>query len=282
MAQERPEASAERVYAQPLWLGSEQISGKTVFIYWEQGLGDTVLFCRYAKLARECGARVILQVQRPLVRLLAQLGPGIEVIGPEQRPADFDYHCPLLSLPLALGADVSTIPSLEQPLQADAKLCDEWAARLPATGRPRVGIAWSGGTSFANDYSRSIDLATFRVLLHPSADWICIQKGTATRGSRRLDGRQGSASLASSRATSLIRQRCCIRWTRWLQSIPVSRMSPLRWANRCGCCCHIMLTGVGCWIALIHPVSKRRLIRQSQPGSWDEALRQVKRELQLL
>jgi tetratricopeptide (TPR) repeat protein len=278
----RPGASADRVYAQPLWLGSEQISGKTVFIYWEQGLGDTVLFCRYAKLARECGARVILQVQRPLVRLLAQLGPGIEVIGPEQRPADFDYHCPLLSLPLAFGTDVSTIPSLEQPLQADARLCDEWAARLPATGRPRVGIAWSGGTSFANDYSRSIDLATFRVLLHPSVDWICIQKelrpgdhAALMETGIRFFGEQQSDFADTAALLDQVDQVVAVDTS--VAHVAATMGKPV-W---------LLLSYNADWRWLLDRPDTPwypsvRLIRQSQPGSWDEALRQVKRELQLL
>ena len=54
-------------YPQPLWLGDENIAGKTLFIYWEQGFGDTIQFCRYAKLVEARGAKVIMSVQQPLL-----------------------------------------------------------------------------------------------------------------------------------------------------------------------------------------------------------------------
>src|SRR5262249_12857138 len=131
---------------------------------------------RYAKLAEARGARVVFEVQQPLVRLLAQSFPTMRIIDPEQEPADFDLNCPLLSLPLAFATTVETIPSERRYLQADATLRRRWAARLPTKTAPRVGVAWSGSTLFRNDYSRTMDLATYRSLLAPGVEWICIQK----------------------------------------------------------------------------------------------------------
>ena len=91
----RDKPIAARSYPQPLWLGKEDITGKTLFIWYEQGLGDTIQFCRYAKLVEARGARVILSVQKPLLRLLEQISPTIEVINEDDVPTDFDYHCPL-------------------------------------------------------------------------------------------------------------------------------------------------------------------------------------------
>ncbi len=278
----RPEASADRVFDRPLWLGSENIAGKTLFVYWEQGLGDTVQFYRYARLAEARGARVILQVQQPLVRLLRQLCPTIEVVGPDQHPERFDYHCPLLSLPLAFGTKVSTIPSLGQLLHADARLRDEWAARLPAIGRPRVGIAWSGGTDFKNDFSRSIDFETFRTLLHPAVDWICIQKELRPRdqtpvsaagvhffGSQLADFADTAALL--DRVDQVVTVDTSVGHVAASMGKPVWLLLPYnsdwRW---------LLDRSDTPWYPSV------RLIRQSQPGSWDEALQQVRRELELL
>jgi tetratricopeptide (TPR) repeat protein len=278
----RPEASADRVYAQPLWSGSEDIAGKTLFVYWEQGLGDTVQFCRYARLAEARGARVILQVQQPLLRLLRQVSPTVEIIGPQQSPADFDYHCPLLSLPLAFGTGVSTIPALGQPLRADARLCDAWAARLPATGRSRVGVAWSGGTDFKNDYSRSIDLGTFRALLYPAVDWICIQKELRPEdqaimadanvhffGDQLADFADTAALL--DQVDRVVTVDTSVGHVAAAMGIPVWLLLPYnsdwRW---------LLDRSDTPWYPNV------RLIRQSQPGSWDEAFQQTKRELKLL
>lgn len=170
----RPEAMAARAYRQPLWLGEPDVAGKTVFLYWEQGLGDTLQFCRYATLVAQRGARVILEVQQPLVGFLSQLGPEIEVIGPGQAPTEFDYHCPLLSLPLAFGTDAATIPSTQSYLQADPALAAGWHDRF-GEKRPRIGLAWSGGERYSIDFSRSMDFSTAAPLLEFDATWVCVQ-----------------------------------------------------------------------------------------------------------
>ncbi len=172
----RDEPVGARSYRQPVWLGEPDIAGKHVFVHWEQGLGDTLQFCRYANLVEARGAKVVMEVQQPLVRLLKRNFPTVDVIGPHQVQSDFDYHCPLLSLPLALGTEVETIPSQQRYFCADKAQRMQWAARLPAKTRPRIGLAWSGSTIYKNDYSRSTGLETYLPLLGPEAEWICIQK----------------------------------------------------------------------------------------------------------
>ena len=161
---------------QPLWLGEENIAGKTLFIYWEQGLGDTIQFCRYAKLVEARGAKVIMSVQQPLRGLLKQISPTIQIIGPNEVPTDFDYHCPLLSLPLALGTTLETIPAEHQYIKADEELRVAWSARLPPKTKPRIGVVWSGGAAYKDDQNRSMELETFLPILSADADWICLQK----------------------------------------------------------------------------------------------------------
>jgi tetratricopeptide (TPR) repeat protein len=87
------ETAPARVYDQPLWLGKEDISGKTLFVHWEQGLGDTIHFCRYVYLLKARGVKTILQVQQPLLSLLKQLGDAAEIVGPDENIHGFDYHC---------------------------------------------------------------------------------------------------------------------------------------------------------------------------------------------
>ena len=83
------------VLSQPLWLGEENITGKTLFVYWEQGLGDTIQFCRYAKFVEAHGAKVVLSVQQPLRGLLKQISPTIEILGPRRSPgiSTIIAHC---------------------------------------------------------------------------------------------------------------------------------------------------------------------------------------------
>jgi hypothetical protein len=171
----RDEPVATRSFPQPLWLGEQDIANKTLFIWWEQGFGDTIEFCRYGKLAEARGAKVIMSVQRPLRELLKQISPTIEFIGEDEVPTDFDYHCPLLSLPLAFGTTLATIPVRQRYLTADTDLRAAWAARLPPKTKPRIGLVWSGKAEHKNDRNRSIELRQLLPILGSDADWICLQ-----------------------------------------------------------------------------------------------------------
>jgi len=168
-----------RDYRQPRWLGQQEIAGRTLLVHAEQGLGDTIQFCRYAPLLAARGARVILQVQRPLVPLLRTLAGGIAVIAEEDPLPPFDCHVPLLSLPLALGTTLPTIPAAVPYLHADPVLSENWARRLGPDRREarrlRVGLAWSGNPRQPNDRNRSMALSTLAPLCARDADFIALQ-----------------------------------------------------------------------------------------------------------
>jgi tetratricopeptide (TPR) repeat protein len=179
-----------RGYPQPLWLGQENIAGKILFLHWEQGLGDTIQFVRYAKLVRAMGARVIVSVQDPLLRLLRHMDPFIEFIGGDAVPDAFDYHCPLMTLPLALRTTLETIPAEPFYLQAEERLSAYWAARLSALNGLRVGLVWAGGRRDDPDLAivdsrRSISLATYSPLASiPNVSFVSLQKGAASAEAR--------------------------------------------------------------------------------------------------
>jgi len=164
-----------RSFAQPLWLGKDDISNRTVFVHWEQGLGDTIQFARFAERLKARGASVVMSVQEPLYRLFGQMSSGVRVINQNEVPTAFDYHCPLMSLPLALGTTLENIPAGAPYLFADESLRKAWHARLPPRTKPRVGIVWRGGAKHKNDLHRSIDLPTFASLLSPNVQWISLQ-----------------------------------------------------------------------------------------------------------
>jgi tetratricopeptide (TPR) repeat protein len=171
---ERP--VGHRSFAQQLWLGHEDIANKTVFVHWEQGFGDTLQFCRYAKLFRERGANVIMSVQEPLHRLMSRSMPDIRFLRNDVVPAEFDYHCPLMSLPLALGTTLQSVPAAVPYLFADEEWRKTWEARLPPPTRPRIGVVWSGNARQKNDFNRSIGLAVLAPILAVDAHWISLQK----------------------------------------------------------------------------------------------------------
>jgi Flp pilus assembly protein TadD len=131
-----------RDFLAPLWDGAA-IDDRTILLHAEQGFGDTLQFCRYVPLVAS-GARIVLEVQAPLVRLLSRL-PGITAIvahGDGLPP--FDVHCPLLSLPGAFGTTLDTIPAATPYLSADAALAANWHQRLTGLGGLRIGLVWAG------------------------------------------------------------------------------------------------------------------------------------------
>jgi tetratricopeptide (TPR) repeat protein len=168
-------APHRRDFKRPLWLGDRPLAGKTVLLYAEQGYGDTIQFVRYAPRVAALGARVILEVQPELVRLMAAL-EGIEVIAHGQPLPAFDLQCPLMSLPLAFGTQLSTIPANIPYIGPPA----EDAAALPDDGRarqPLVGLVWAGDRLHKNDSNRSMPLSTLRPLLDlPQLQFVSLQQ----------------------------------------------------------------------------------------------------------
>jgi Tfp pilus assembly protein PilF len=164
-----------RQYAQPIWTGQESSKNKTIFIYPEQGLGDTIQFCRYAAMLAAQEANIVLSSPTLLHGLIATLHPAITVIGESDVPDHFDFHCPLMSLPLAFGTDLDTIPAFPNYLSADDALRSGWTARLGPKDKPRIGVVWSGSRLHKNDANRSIPFSLFQSILSGGADWLSLQ-----------------------------------------------------------------------------------------------------------
>ena len=157
-------------------LGEPAIAGKTILLHAEQGLGDTIQFSRYAKFVAAQGARVVLEVQAPLRPLLAQVdGVSQLLVRGEALPA-FDYHCPLLSLPLAFQTRIDNIPAEVPYLHSDPDRVRKWEVRLGPRMLPRVGLTWSGRAAHANDSNRSIALGDFAGLVCLHAQFVSLQK----------------------------------------------------------------------------------------------------------
>jgi tetratricopeptide (TPR) repeat protein len=167
----------ERNFAQPLWLGAESIDGLTMLLHHEQGLGDAIQFCRYVPLVAERGARVILEVEEPLRQLMSGLAGVSRCISKGEALPDFDLHCPLLSLPLAFGTRLESIPSTTPYLRVPAHGQD-WEARLGRKDRPRIGLVWSGNSQHRDDRKRSIELRELLPLLDVAATFVSVQKDT--------------------------------------------------------------------------------------------------------
>lgn len=146
---------AKRNFAQPVWLGDGDIAGKTILIHAEQGLGDTIMMCRYAPMVAALGAKVILEVQPALIALVQGMD-GVAQVAAKGRPLPaFDAHCPVMSLPLAFKTRMDTIPAATPYLKASDEATARWRKRLHGDGL-KVGLAWAGNPNFGKDHDRSI------------------------------------------------------------------------------------------------------------------------------
>jgi len=119
-----------RSFKQLVWRGNQDIKNKTMLLYSEQGLGDTIQFCRYATQVAELGAKVILEVQPALKTLLTGLKGVTTLLGKGEDLPDFDYHCPLMSLPLAFKTTIESIPCGVPYLFAENARLIRWQNRL--------------------------------------------------------------------------------------------------------------------------------------------------------
>ena len=149
----------KRNFAQPLWLGSSEIAGKTILLHGEQGFGDMIQFSRYVPLIAERAGRVILEIPETLRKLMSTLSGTAHIISKGEPLPDFDLHCPLLSLPLAFKTGLKTIPSACPYLHASPQALLDWDARLGLRTRPRIGLVWSGRPTHKNDRNRSVSSA---------------------------------------------------------------------------------------------------------------------------
>jgi tetratricopeptide (TPR) repeat protein len=176
--------TARRQFAQPQWTGSDDIGRSTILLHAEQGLGDTLQFCRYVPLVAARAGRVILEVQRPLVALMGTLAGGAQVIARGDPLPDFDAHCPLLSLPFAFDTQLDTIPASAPYLAAVEAKTTAWRHRLGARDKPRIGLVWAGDprkqlpNAHRIDRQRSIAFdGIARLLEIPGCEFYSLQKG---------------------------------------------------------------------------------------------------------
>jgi len=173
--------SSLRNFKQPLWLGNESLAGKKILIYAEQGLGDSLQFCRLLTLLQQCGADVMFEVPSALFALLRSLPVPVFVAG--TAPTDFDFQAPLLSLPLALKIALDDIPQHVPYLSVEAQLQTVWQEKIlkasnnqTVSSRKKIGIVWAGSSKHQNDAQRSMPFSMASKLLQQDADYYILQK----------------------------------------------------------------------------------------------------------
>jgi tetratricopeptide (TPR) repeat protein len=154
----------DRKFLQRRWQG-EALGGERILLYAEQGLGDTMQFVRYVPVVAKLGGEVVLEVQPALHDLLAGTEGASRVTRRGETLPDFTWQCPLMSLPLALGTELDTIPASVPYIAADAARVEAWRERLQKNTR-RIGLAWAGNPGHSRDRLRSISLEQLAPLLN--------------------------------------------------------------------------------------------------------------------
>jgi tetratricopeptide (TPR) repeat protein len=144
----RPGPAGNRTFGRTTWLGGEPLAGRTILVHWEQGLGDTIHFCRYLSLLNEAGVRVLFAPQKSLRGLMKGFDAEFELVDENDATLTFDCQVPLLSLPLAFRTELRTIPSRVPYLKAEPERVERWRRRL-GEGGFRIGVCGQGGHSSA-------------------------------------------------------------------------------------------------------------------------------------
>jgi tetratricopeptide (TPR) repeat protein len=162
--------------SQPMWLGEGSINGKTILIYGDEGLGDTIQFARYLPVVAAHGARVILAVDRAARALLSGIS-GVSKCLQGSVDEPLDLHCPIAGLPIVFDTRLETILSDVPYLPAPSEhLVKTWQDRLKPHDRLRVGLVWAGNPDHKNDHNRSSSLRAFSAMFDVDATFVSLQK----------------------------------------------------------------------------------------------------------
>lgn len=146
----------------PVWTGQD-LRGKSIVVYSEQGFGDTFQFCRYLPHLVRMGADVTFAAPRAIHRLLSKLSPAIKFEGSYLATGSYDYQTALLSLPYVFGTDFNSIPSEVPYIFAEDDLVESWRRKIGMQGF-KIGVSWQGNPTGEVDFGRSMRLALLEPL----------------------------------------------------------------------------------------------------------------------
>jgi Flp pilus assembly protein TadD len=274
----------ERRLPRPRWDGSSP-AGRTILLYAEQGFGDTFQFVRYAPLLKERGARVIVECQEPLVRILRGC-PGIDRIVPRGEPLpEYDVQAPFLSLPGLLRTTLDTVPANVPYLEADPGLVERWRQELSGVEGRKIGVAWQGNPKYSADRQRSIPLLRIAPLARlPAVRLVSLQK---MHGIDQIAAVSGDFSVIDFGSRLDDANGAFMDTAALMKSLDLVVTSDTAIPHLAGA------LGVPVWLALPKVADFRyllrredspwyptmRLFRQTEAGNWDEVFERMAREL---
>ncbi|MGD0542710.1 MAG: tetratricopeptide repeat-containing glycosyltransferase family protein [Tepidisphaeraceae bacterium] len=272
-----PAVATPRAFAQPQWRGQE-LAGRTILLHAEQGFGDMLQVVRYVPLVAKRGGTVIVECRSELARLFRTV-PGIaQIVVQGEMPPAFDVQCPMMSLPLAFGTTLQTIPAEVPYLTPPPDRLAAWRERLgDHDGRLRVGLVWAGRPTQQYDRWRSGRFEYFAPLAKvKSARFFSLQKGPAATQAaaappemQLLDWSNDLHDFAETAA--LIANLDLVIGIESAVTHLAGAMGKPVWA---------VLAHVADWRYLLNRSDSpwyptMRLFRQPAPGGWDSVMAQV-------
>jgi tetratricopeptide (TPR) repeat protein len=275
-----------RLLPQPLWDGSP-LAGRTVLLHAEQGLGDALQFVRYVPLVKERGGTVILECQRPLVRLLASGGGYDRLLAHGEPLPSFDVHAPLMSLPWIFRTDLANVPAAVPYLHADPDRLAQWGRRVTDVPGFKVGIVWQGNPKNKADRFRSFPLALLAPLTRLEGVHVfSLQKGFGSEQLQHFAERRRIVDWTSEMDVDApFLDTAAVM--RHLDLVIAPETGPAHLAGALGLRTWVVLAAVPDWRWLLdrddspwYPTM--RLFRQRIAGDWEEVLGRVAEEVKLL
>jgi len=287
--QREPVRRLQRNFNRPRWTGTEPLGGKSVLVHAEQGLGDTIQFARYLEPLEALGARVEFEVQPVLLQLLHSLPFQGRLLARGTPLPDTDFHIPLLSLPLALGTRLDTIPGGVPYLSVDLRAVEFWRDRVAALPGRKIGLNWHGNPraeQFSALQARSFPLAAAAPLAQlPDITLISLQKGAGAEQRAQVGFTDriaqltdplhlGPAEIATETAAIL---QC-------LDLVITADTALAHLAGALGVRVWLVLQSVADWRWLTDRTDTpwyptMRLFRQRVMGDWAEVFQRIAREL---
>jgi tetratricopeptide (TPR) repeat protein len=271
---------AARAIDAPRWTGRESLEGRTILLHAEQGMGDAIQFVRYASLVSAMGATVTLQAHAPLLPVFSGRFGVAALVANDAPSPPVDFHCPLMSLPLALmGAGVGAEPAVPY-LEIEPEAVLRWRERL-AGGGPNIGLVASGNPAHLKDAERSLPLERLARALPEGPRYWLIQKELRDADRAVLPGRPDIALIGEQLADFADTAALC----QALDLVISVDTSTAHLAGALGRPTWILLPRIPDWRWVYsdsettrwYPTA--RLFRQAEPGDWGPVVDCVRRAL---
>ena len=161
-------------FSQPTWRG-EDLNGRRILLWTEQGFGDAIQFIRYAPWVTARGGHVSVLCQPELRRLFKGCETIERLFTTPEEATDFDVQCPLMSLPAIFRTTLETVPVSTPYLSVDPQLARQWTDRM--SGARKIGLAWASGAG----PGRSIPASELNLLRDvPGVTFYSLQKSSAS------------------------------------------------------------------------------------------------------